>query len=228
MLPIPKNFRGQEGEYFLEPEYLTEEFFEYLDYACKKAESLGMQIWFYDEGGWPSGGACGRTVKQNPEALETMLQHRNITVKAREEYSAPKGVYAYLNGHKTDGFVADTDTEVDEYFIEQWDKYHPCRVDSTNRSVTDTFINNTYEAYYKNLGYWFGNKIPLMFNDEPSVVRNLIPKNFFEIFKEKYGFDAHDHLPAIYDKSNIKTEKDVEARIGYACILGELFCKGKT
>jgi len=225
VLPIPKNFRGQAGKFYLDPDYLTDKFFEYLDYACQKAEKLGMQMWFYDEGGWPSGGACGRTYKQNPEALETMLQNRKILLKKGEKYTASKGAFGFVKGQKTDGFVAETDTEVDEYFIEQWDNYNACRVDSTNRSVTDTFINNTYEEYYKHLGHWFGDKIPLMFNDEPSVVRNLIPKDFFEIFKQKYGFDAHDHLPAIFDKVNIKCEKDVEARIGYARILGELFCK---
>ncbi len=225
VLPIPKNFRGQAGEFFLEPDYLTDGFFDYLDYACSKAQENGMQLWFYDEGGWPSGGACGRTFKQNPEAMETMLQYRQVSLKAGEEYKRGSNAFGFLNGKRLEEpFVAESDTQIDEYFIEKWDNYNSCRVDSTNRSVTDTFINNTYEEYHKHLGKYFS-EVPIMFNDEPSVVRNLIPKNFFEIFKSKYGFDAHDHLPGIFDKANIKNEKDVEARIGYARILGELFCK---
>lgn len=226
VLAIPKNFRGQAGEFYLEPDYLSDGFFDYLKYACEKAESLGMQMWFYDEGGWPSGGACGRTLKQNHEALETMLMCRKKILKAGEIYENTDVVFGFIDGKKIDEtFTAVNDTEIDEYYIEQWDNYHACRVDSTNRSVTDTFINNTYEEYYKHLGEWFGDKVPLMFNDEPSVVRNLIPKNFFTIFEQKYGFDAHEHLPAIFDKANIKNEKDVEARIVYARILGELFCQ---
>lgn len=226
ILAIPKNFRGQAGEFYLEPDYLTDDFFDYVDYACKKAKEYGMQLWFYDEGGWPSGGACGRTLKQNSEALETMLMCRKKTLKAGEEYRNTATVFGFVDGKKINGvFKADNDTEIDEYFIEQWDNYHACRVDSTNKSVTDTFINNTYEEYYKHLGEWFGEEVPLMFNDEPSVVRNLIPKNFFEIFEQKYGFSAYEHLPAIFDKANIKSEKDTMARIGYARILGELFCE---
>ncbi len=162
VLPIPKNFRGEAGKFSLEPDYLTDGFFDYLKYTCQKAESLGMQMWFYDEGGWPSGGACGRTQKQNPEAMETMLQNRKVTVLAGGEYVVKSKVFAYLNGVKIEkSFVAETDIEIDEYFIEKWDNYHPCRIDSTNRGVTETFINNTYEAYYNHLGEWFDDKIPL-------------------------------------------------------------------
>ena len=226
VLPIPKNFRGQEGNFSLTPDYLTDEFFEYLNYTCEKAEALGMQMWFYDEGGWPSGGACGRTVKENPAALETMLQKRDVLLKKGDAYTLKENVYSYLNNEKITGnFIANDDVVIEEYFVEQWDNYHPCRIDSTNPSVTQTFINNTYEKYYEKLSKWFGDKIPMMFNDEPSVVRRMIPLGFFEMFKERYGYDAYDHLPAIYDAGNIKTEKDIEARIGYAGILGELFCK---
>ena len=226
LLAIPKNFRGQAGKFSLTPDYLTDEFFEYIAHTCKKAEELGMQMWFYDEGGWPSGGACGRTVKENPAALETMLQKREISIKKGEEYTLKDDVRAYLENQKiTQNFVAPKESIIEEYFIEQWDNYNPCRIDSTNPSVTQTFINNTYEKYYEKLGDWFGDKIPMIFNDEPSVVRRMIPLGFFEMFKERFGFDAGDYLPAIYDAKNIKTEKDIEARIGYARILGELFCK---
>ncbi len=67
ILPEPKNFRPDSMPTNLSPEYLSEEYFELCAYAIDKGTSLGMNCWIYDEGGWPSGGACGKVVKDHPE-----------------------------------------------------------------------------------------------------------------------------------------------------------------
>lgn len=67
ILPEPKNFRPDSMPTNLSPEYLSEEFFEICAYAIDKGTSLGMKCWIYDEGGWPSGSACGNVVKNHPE-----------------------------------------------------------------------------------------------------------------------------------------------------------------
>ena len=67
ILPEPKEFRPNSMPTNLSPEYLSEEFFELCAYAIDKGTSLGMNCWIYDEGGWPSGGACGKVVKDRPE-----------------------------------------------------------------------------------------------------------------------------------------------------------------
>ena len=67
ILPEPKDFRPDSMPTNLSPDYLSEEFFELCAYAIDKGVSLGMKCWIYDEGGWPSGGACGRVVKNHPE-----------------------------------------------------------------------------------------------------------------------------------------------------------------
>ena len=66
-LPEPKEFRPDSMPTNLSPEYLSEEFFELCAYAIDKGTSLGMNCWIYDEGGWPSGSACGKVVKDHPE-----------------------------------------------------------------------------------------------------------------------------------------------------------------
>lgn len=37
--------------------------------ACRR---LGMEYWLYDEGGWPSGGACGQVLAKNPQGFARM------------------------------------------------------------------------------------------------------------------------------------------------------------
>ncbi len=67
ILPEPKEFRPDSMPTNLSPEYLSEEFFELCAYAIDKGTSQGMNCWIYDEGGWPSGSACGKVVKDRPE-----------------------------------------------------------------------------------------------------------------------------------------------------------------
>ena len=67
ILPEPKEFRPDSMPTKLSPEYLSAEYFELCAYAIDKGTSLGMNCWIYDEGGWPSGSACGQVVKDHPE-----------------------------------------------------------------------------------------------------------------------------------------------------------------
>ena len=67
ILPEPKEFRPDSMPTNLSPGYLSEEFFKLCAYAIEKGTSLGMNCWIYDEGGWPSGSACGKVVSEHPE-----------------------------------------------------------------------------------------------------------------------------------------------------------------
>ena len=60
ILPEPAEFRPASMITRLDPPYLSKEFFELVRYAVEYAEKNGMYCWLYDEGGWPSGSACGR------------------------------------------------------------------------------------------------------------------------------------------------------------------------
>lgn len=69
ILPEPYEFRPQTMITHLEPEYLSEEYFSLVHFAVSYAEKNGLTCWLYDEGGWPSGSACGRIVS-NWHSLE--------------------------------------------------------------------------------------------------------------------------------------------------------------
>ena len=53
ILPYPKNFRPLQFIPDSEFDYLSKEFFELVKYAIDKGKMMGMEVWLYDEGGWP-------------------------------------------------------------------------------------------------------------------------------------------------------------------------------
>ena len=65
IIPEPKGFRPVSMPTEMDPDYLTEPYFEEFAYAIEKGVQLGMECWIYDEGGWPSGGQ--RQQPQRPD-----------------------------------------------------------------------------------------------------------------------------------------------------------------
>lgn len=224
ILPLPKNFRPKTMQSCLEPEYLSPEYFECVKHAAEKGKELGIEMWIYDEGGWPSGGACGKTFEENPKSAETVVLKRDINLACGQKYLPSDDAVAIFDGKKRvfEGFEAKTDLTISEYYLFKCDDRHPNRVDSTNKSVIDTFIDNTYEAYKQGLSEAF-DEISAIFTDEPSVIRGLIPENFFDNFKKEYGYDAKDYLYCIFDRNLAKSREECLARIHYGRMLGRLF-----
>ena len=65
--PFPVAFRKGTIDSSMEPDYLTPAFVDAYARVVRRARELGMEMWLYDEGGWPSGGACGLVAKGDPE-----------------------------------------------------------------------------------------------------------------------------------------------------------------
>ncbi len=106
ILPEPKDFRPDSMPTNLTPDYLTDEFFELCKYAIKQAKSLGMNCWIYDEGGWPSGSACGKVTEAHPEySVENSVYPDLLNKKAteyfieitHEKYASAIGEYFHEN-----------------------------------------------------------------------------------------------------------------------------------
>lgn len=66
--PVPTNWRP--GTYLrteMSPDYLSEDYFRIIRRLVDECKTLGMHYYLYDEGGWPSGGACGKVLDGAPE-----------------------------------------------------------------------------------------------------------------------------------------------------------------
>ena len=64
MHPFPKEFRWNSN---MSPAYLSAGYHGIMMKVAEAARQLGMNWYLYDEGGWPSGGACGRVWADDPE-----------------------------------------------------------------------------------------------------------------------------------------------------------------
>ena len=224
VIPLPKDFRPETLRTFLEPEYLSGEFFELIRYAEEEAAKRGIVFWLYDEGGWPSGGANYTTIRECPEAAVDMVKTRERVLRLGESYRMPEDTVAVFFGKKRmpENFVAFKDMTVEEHYLKKF-LINPNVIDLTCEKAIDTFISNTYERYKDALGENFGKRTPVFFTDEPAVFKGCIPKKGFDTFKERYGYDLRDYLYVLkgYGEEAL-TEDEIKARIDYGRMLGEL------
>lgn len=225
VLPEPKNFRPERIRTFLEPDYLTDEFMRLVREAAEYALSIGMNVWMYDEGGWPSGGACGRTVEKHPRMIRKALCAREETLPAETAY--------VLKANDVAAFTAEngalrrvkpgerfpekrTLTVYGVHLGEGW------TTDSLQDGIGQAFVQETHERYAKFLGDLFP-RIPFMFTDEPGTGSFPWPDGFAEKFLSRFGYDLRDHLPALFSLSEDASGMDARAREDYRALQGELF-----
>ncbi len=227
VLPLPKDFRPEAIRTFLYPEYLSPAFWELMEYALDRAQKLGMGLWLYDEGGWPSGGACKNTLREHPEVAVRKLKTREITLAAGERYTPSSNAIALFDGKQrlVDDFCADREVTLTEYDTERFTS-NANIVDLTRRDATEAFIQNTYVPYTEHFGDRFGKEIPIFFTDEPALVRDHLPEGFCEAFIERFGYDLRDYLYVIGNYgAACETEEDRRARMDYGRLAGELLRK---
>lgn len=195
IIPEPKEFRPKTMPTELEPGYLTDEYFEQYVYALKRAKELGMYCWIYDEGGWPSGGACGRVVGQYPETKMQGVRIRSVGFKKGQSYKASDDALAAFVGkteYITDGHVFEKETNVSEYYRVFEETTEP---DVTKRGVTERFIEITHDQYKKSLGGEFSEHVKAVFTDEPGAPS--VTPELFDEFEKEYGFSVLPFLPYI-------------------------------
>ena len=225
VLPEPKNFRPERIRTFLEPDYLTDEFMRLVREAAEYALSIGMNVWMYDEGGWPSGGACGRTVEKHPRMIRKALCAREETLPAETAY--------VLKANDVAAFTAENGAlrrvKLGERFPEKRTlTVYGVRLgegwttDSLQDGIGEAFVRETHERYAKFLGDLFP-RVPFMFTDEPGTGSFPWPDGFAEKFLSRFGYDLRDHLPALFSLSEDASGMDARAREDYRALQGELF-----
>ena len=169
--PFPRGFREDLFPTGMEPDYLTDGYFDVFGKVVRRAGELGMHAYLYDEGGWPSGGACGRVVASDPEGRfapheAVMLQNGSVQVRPRPY---PKGAAAY-----------------------------PSVIEP---GTTRRFIELTHEAYARRLGGDVGSTMRIAFTDEPDMPRDRAGRSlawtadFAEEFMRRKGYDLVPRVP---------------------------------
>ena len=228
IIPIPKEFRGRSLPSEMYPEYLTDKYFAQYRYAIKRAAELGMQIWLYDEGGWPSGSACGRVLSESDGYARESVEIKTYRLHSGETYLPdPDVVATFANGCRIyKGYIAHSDMELDEYSRKVSVYQGTVEVpDITKAATTDAFLRLTHERYHAVLKEEFGGSITAVFTDEPTGPRPFPYREELSCkFYELYSIHIEDFFPYLFGRIPI-SEAVALVIIDWYDLCSDYFCR---
>ncbi|MGQ9604670.1 MAG: hypothetical protein ACUVTW_00585 [Thermogutta sp.] len=204
------------------------EHWQTLVQAVDVCSKLGMQVWIYDEKGYPSAGAGGLVLRGHPEFEALVLAFSGTNL------SDPTAFFlrpAYEHTHAANNYHAK--------------RRYPNLLDDR---ATRRFIEVTHEAYYRRLEPHFGTTIRAFFTDEPSLmavdlgpipepagskvpVDDPLDPNVPKLPTVPWAYDLADRYAERYHESLEArrpslfagdTEEDREARRRYWSLVGDL------
>jgi len=181
-------------------EYLSDEWFDKVKYACQVAKELSLNIWLYDEIRWPSGHAGGKVLESNPEFVAKCLAQTEQKIVGGQKVSIPINTepVAIIAGRLKNDLIDESSLiDVTSFFDGrqfrwtapegEWSLFiyrtEHCTfkptfldreyVDLLDPRVAQTFINLTHEVYYQRIPDYFGSVIKAIITDEPGCYCNL-------------------------------------------------------
>ena len=197
MHPVPREFRWNT---MMAPRYLSEEYHAIVRRLVGKAARLGMNFYLYDEGGWPSGGACGQVLAADPERFARSYAEsdgkggfRIVKVEPHPEKSAP----------------------------------YP---DLLVPGVTEKFLELTHRAYAAHWGEgFFGKTVRFAFTDEPAIFPRRPgalgwTADLPEEFLRRKGYRLEPFVPALLKEQPLfPGSAEAQAALDYREVMGALF-----
>ena len=196
---FPKEFRPRACISTMSPDYLSSGFMEAFAGTVRHARDLGMHVWLYDEGGWPSGQACGQVTASDKEGRFCVryLERDPATGKI-ELKTAPYG--------------------------KQWGRF-PSLLEP---GATARFLELTHDRYAKVCGEEFGKTIRFAFTDEPTRPwtpkgKVVWVSDFDEQFRSRKGYDIRPLVASLFNGTNITDEASATVRVDYEDVMSQLF-----
>lgn len=196
--PFPKGFR----DWFptdMEPGYLTDGYLETFAKVVRRAGELGMHAYLYDEGGWPSGGACGLVAASDPEGRfaqrEIALAEDGHPIVQTRPYSTTSAPFPSI----------------------------------VERGTTERFIDLTHEAYARRLGGDIGTTVRIAFTDEPDMPSDAPghalawTADFADEFQHRKGYDIMPHVPALIADKERTDDSLSQLRVDFMDVKADLF-----
>lgn len=147
VIPLPKEFRPYTMVTDLQPEYLSDEYFELFKFAVDYASEKGILFGLYDEAGWPSGNANFTVMAHNDD-------YKLCAVYEGEVRTFPT-VADNSNREGTELFIELTHDKYRDHLGESFDKIAPYiftdEPDIRNLPYTKSIIKAYKEKYGKEL-----------------------------------------------------------------------------
>ncbi|MGN1104859.1 MAG: hypothetical protein ACI4QI_08325, partial [Candidatus Coproplasma sp.] len=195
-------------------EYLSEKWFYLVGVALDTAKKYGMKVWIYDENGWPSGFVGGKLLSNQK------YRAKYLRYKKTESYDSTAYISYVFEEGKARRINCDVGaTEYHNVYLMTSDSY----TDILNPEVTDAFIEQTHEEYYKRFSSSFGKELIGFFTDEPQYYRaeTPYPEVTEEEFLKAYGEDVRDGLVYLF----VDNEQGFPFSVKYYTLLNRLYCE---
>ncbi len=193
--PMPDSFRKNDFLAGMKIPYPGKRYFSLIRFAVYECKRLNLFVTLYDEGGWPSGTACGKIVEGNPEFAAMVL------VKNADGTIAPRRFSE--NGWQTDMM----NPKVTEKFISLvHERYFESAGEEFGNTIRGIF---TDEA-----------KISGLIGSEKNPWSPLLP----EAFKQENGFDVETIYPHLFPDADLN-EETLRARELYRNCCTELMAR---
>ncbi len=227
ILPEPQGFRPDSMPTSLTPDYLTADYFALAAYAVNQGKKRGMRCWIYDEGGWPSGGACGAVLREHPEYARRVLKARDLSLRAGDVYhpSSPDVLASFLQDREmiSDGFLCGEDAVVTEYRIDRENHGNADYPDLLSRDATDCFLKITHEQYAASMADALGQTVTAVFTDEPKAPCRPFNAELAEKYRELYGESVLPYLPLLAQRVQ-PTRDTVHVLYRWYDLCSRMFC----
>ncbi len=230
IIPLPAHFRPKRIPTQLSPEYLSDEYMSLYAFAMEQAQKRGMCAWVYDEGGWPSGGACGKVLSENPHLAKRTLETRKVVLESGKAYTlGDNALAAFIGRNRVEvGQVFDETVEVTEYYSHVRYFPNPGEPDFPDlllKESTDKFIASTHEKYKNKIRAHFGKTVQALFTDEP-VGPGIVPAfvGFEQEFEKRYGYSIVPYFPVLKGVVT-PSEEDWQALIDFYDMCSALYCE---
>ena len=201
--PLPPEFRPLRSR--MSPPYLSEAYNSAIARIVDICAELGMKFFLYDEGGWPSGSACGKVLRSDPERF------------------APR----YAVGDGRGGYRIET-VAVDPDGAPQL----PCLLAP---GATEKFLELTHEAFKRHFGKHFGKTVHIAFTDEPIIQHSYVQRiawvdDLPEQFRARKGYDLLPYLgemlaEGIRPPYHLRRSRLAEVRRDYCDVMSQLFAE---
>ncbi len=176
----------------LETEYMSEDWLQCIEACVDEADKVGMDAWAYDENGWPSGFADGVVPAKGFAYQQKWLAF----CTCEGDFAEPEHVVGYYR------ISADSCARIEgpeAGALCMYIGYNRYYIDVLSRPVLQYFLEVTHEKYFARCGDQAGKAWRGFFTDEPQY-SSMGPPWTLELpalFREKYGYDLLDCLPAI-------------------------------
>ncbi|MDD3886660.1 MAG: hypothetical protein PHI35_07305, partial [Victivallaceae bacterium] len=201
----------------LQTEYLSDRWMECVEACLDEAARFDMQVWLYDENGWPSGFGGGLVNGLGEKYQQKYLRRETIEAvdaKGREHTICYFDEAGEFLGRE---LPENCSGRVMRYFYE----VNPFYVDNLDREVVAEFIKVTHQHYFDRIPKKLQKQLRGIFTDEPQLSRNGLPWSLTleEAYRNAYGEELLPSLPALFEVD----DRRGAARVRFWKLTAEMF-----